>query len=335
VKKLIFHSLIFSVLTFSSLYGFQYFLDKENRKIDSDTYKEWNDCYSSKINADVLVMGASRACYHISPFIVDSVLGINSYNLGMVGWTFLMQNCRLKVYLQHNVLPKTIVHSVDVLILEKRPDLYKGEQFAPYLYDTLIQRYTQGYKGSFNNFHYYFPMYKYNYALKGIIAPMLNYTGIKKSRAVKYKGYEGLDETWDDSFDNFVANNPNGIKRVIDNETLKEFVEYIKFCKANNINLIFVYAPEYFEAQKITKNRAEIVQLYKNFASNYNLTFIDYSNDSICLDKNYFVNSQHLNKKGAELFSTQLAIDLKGILKNYKQLSEKIGDTDSLNMREF
>ncbi len=53
--------------------------------------------------------------------------------------------------------------------------------------------------------------------------------------------------------------------------------------------------------------------MYLNLASKYNVPILDYTHDSICYDTAYFYNAQHLNRKGAEKFSLQLAHDLKAI----------------------
>jgi hypothetical protein len=315
VKKFILNISVFSIVTLITFYFLQVTLDRENKKNPSDTFSEWNDCYNSNINADVLVMGSSRAWVQISPKILDSTLSVNSYNLGIDGWNFLMQHCRFKVYLEHNIVPKNIIHCVDVYILDKRNDLYNAEQFVPFLNDTLIRQYTQGYKGSFNNLHYSFPLYKYNNSLKSIITPLLNLAGVKKSHSNKYKGYQGMEKDWDNSFEKFKENNPNGVVQKIDNETIREFEDYLKFCKQKDINLTLVYTPEYIEGQKMTQNRNDIIKIYEQYAAQYDFLFLNYSDDSLCLDKSLFYNSQHLNKKGAELFSAKLAQDLAGKIK--------------------
>jgi lysophospholipase L1-like esterase len=60
--------------------------------------------------------------------------------------------------------------------------------------------------------------------------------------------------------------------------------------------------------------------LYRKYADDYQIPFFDYSNDSLCLNKELFYNTTHLNKKGADLFSKKLASDLRtgDILKVYK-----------------
>ena len=72
-----------------------------------------------------------------------------------------------------------------------------------------------------------------------------------------------------------------------------------------------VYTPVHIDGQKFVTNRDELIETYNNYSSKYSIRFYDYSKDSICLDRSYFYNSTHLNKKGSEIFSKKLANDLK------------------------
>jgi hypothetical protein len=72
-----------------------------------------------------------------------------------------------------------------------------------------------------------------------------------------------------------------------------------------------VCAPEYIEGQIFTKNRGEVISLYTKYSHKYNIPFYDYSTDAISYQKKYFYNTNHLNKMGAELFTTKLIDTLK------------------------
>ena len=89
------------------------------------------------------------------------------------------------------------------------------------------------------------------------------------------------------------------------------FENFIKECKQNQIELIFVYTPEYIEGQKLFSNRTELMDFYKSISNHYSIPFYDYSADSLCYQKKYFYNASHLNQQGAEIFSRKLASDLK------------------------
>jgi hypothetical protein len=304
MKKLIYSILLFGFITLLLNSLLQTILDRANRKIPSG----WNNCYQSDINTDVLILGSSRAFVHISPQIIDTVLKVQSYNLGKDGSGFLIQNCRFKTYLRNNKLPRNIIHSLDDRTLCEVSVLFNSKEYIPYLEDTLVRKYISGYEGSFNKWHYSIPLYKYNNALPSLIKPLQLMVGFK-AQDKRYKGYLPKDLT---GHPNKV---PNWRNTKIDVKAVKEFEAYLTFCKKENINLILVYTPEYIEGQKVTTNRNEIFNMYRQYATTYNLSFLDYSNDSLSYDKSLFYDFIHLNKKGSELFTTKLAHDLKQQLK--------------------
>lgn len=88
------------------------------------------------------------------------------------------------------------------------------------------------------------------------------------------------------------------------------FEDYCSFVKSNNINICFVYAPTYIEATKKITNLQEMYSTYKSIANKYNIPILDYNYHLISLDSTNFYNATHLNKKGSELFSKQLSLDL-------------------------
>jgi hypothetical protein len=311
VKKI---SVLFLLLLIS-LYALAYMVDTGLRKSRNEYFASWNDLYNSKINADMLIMGSSRASFHISPKILDSTLSLNSYNLGLSAWHFDMQFSRFKMYLQHNRKPKYIIHNVDVYGFSKRADVADYQQFLPFLQDTILQKTIRGHKGDFDTYQQNIPLLKYKNDSELIFEGILNYFNFKNlyDTTTKYKGYQGNDYEWNKDFESFKKRFPKGAKYKFDKEVKQQFEEYLSFCQHENIKVVLVYAPEYFEVQKYYKNKNELIDLCQKSAQKYGCHFLNYSNNSICFDRQYFYNSQHLNRRGAELFSLDLSNKVKKI----------------------
>jgi len=292
------------------LYGLNFMVDAGLKKSRHRLYSEWNDIYSGKTDASLLIMGSSRAWVHYSPVVLDDILKTKSYNIGMNGWGFSMQYARLKILLRHNPKPKYIIQNLETSLLQRRENLYEYQQFLPYLNDPIIRSASKGYKGEFSLTQYYLPLFKYNgnWDLAGI--GLLNYFGFQTNQTSKYKGYEGQELEWDGSYDKFKLAYPNGLIEKIDADAERDFEEYLNYCKENGIKVFLVYSPEYFEVQDFTINRKDVMAMFQSYAKKYDIPLLDYSNHPICFDKSYFYNSQHLNKKGSELFSKILAQDL-------------------------
>ncbi len=315
-KRDLYKIILFLMIPVPVLFLGNYIIDKGLQKSKSQYFDVWNEIRSGGINADVLVMGSSRAWVHISPAILDSSLHLSSYNLGLDNWSFLMQHCRLKVFLEHNPKPRLIVHSLDYLMFEKNKELYGDIQFLPYMEDETIYEATEGYMGSFNMLQRFVPMYKYRNNGDLMIEGIASFLGFQVNKSHKYKGYEGMVKNWDSTFADFVHENPKGYKVQLDSVIIKDFERYLQYCNDNKIPVILTYTPEYYRAQQITTNRQEEFALYHYFAKKYGCVLLDYSQDSLCYNTDYFYNSQHLNKEGSEIFSRKLARDLQPYLTN-------------------
>ncbi len=269
----------------------------------------WNDIYNSDANCDFAIYGSSRAWVQIDPEIIgDSLKGI-AYNFGVDGHNFQLEYLRHLELLRKNKKPKAIIFSVDIFTLQKRKDLYQLEQFLPFmLWNKNIKKYTSSYKG-FTSTDYYVPLLRYagKYEALNTCIKLL----IKGRTAEKYRnhGYRPENSKWNDDLAEAKRQQEHYIVN-FDTASIHLFEQFIQECKADNISLILVYAPEYIEGQTYISNRSDVINLYRSFSEKFNLPFYDYSNDSICLDKNLFYNSMHLNKTGAERFSSKLAHDI-------------------------
>src|SRR5690606_7084295 len=104
-------------------------VDKGLQKTEAENYAEWNAIKDGGINADLLILGSSRAWVHVAPFILDTALHLNSFNLGLDGHHFETQVARYDFYKEFNRRPQYIVHCIDLQMLTRRKELYMVEQF--------------------------------------------------------------------------------------------------------------------------------------------------------------------------------------------------------------
>lgn len=260
-------------------------------------YVVWNDIVHNNINADLIILGNSRAWCQYSPQILDSVLGTTSYNIGIDGSCFNRQLARYELY-RHYIpnAPKYIIQNVEFFTLG-HTEGYEREQFMPYLiYPYFRERICQIEPFSFGEL--YIPMYRY-------------YVNNVYDEYTKYdfpvvKGYLGEDNKWDGS----KLNETEPYIQEVDTNSLKMFIDYIEGLQEENIKLILVFAPIYKDGLSKVLDLEEIHGLYYDLANKYNLPILDYANCWLSQDTTYFYNATHLNKQGAELFSTKLAHDI-------------------------
>lgn len=70
-------------------------------------------------------------------------------------------------------------------------------------------------------------------------------------------------------------------------------------------------SPMYYGAKEKCTQLELMYTTYKRLSQKYNIPLLDYTFSEISKDTTNFYNATHLNKKGSELFSKELANDLK------------------------
>lgn len=272
-------------------------------------YPVWNDIYSGQVNSKIVIYGSSKAWTGINPQVIEDSLGLSCYNLGIDGHNFRMEYLRHLEYLENNPQPEIILMSVDVLSLYTRVDLYNYEQFLPYIYRKNVREYTSGYQG-FTRFDYLLPLARYIGESEAVTVAFENLLSLGNTSTERVKGFKANDYQWTDEFakakammDTYHVN--------LDPESIRLFDVFLADCQERGIDVVLVLTPDYIEGQEFIDNRAEVVQYYRDFSARYDIPFLDYSSDPICLEKGYFYNSSHMNKKGTEVFEKMFIADLK------------------------
>lgn len=272
-----------------------------------------NAIYEKKAACQLAVYGSSRAWVQIDPDILEDSLQLTAYNFGMDGHNFWLQYFRHSELVKYNGRPEVIVLSVDVFSLEKRKDLYKPEQFLPWmLWNDDIRKFTCSYKG-FNTADYYIPLIRYagrTGALNDCIKTV--FKGNSKT-PYRHNGFAAFDREWNDDLAKAMKSASHYTVR-LDSSSIALMKRFILECSQNKTELIFICTPQYAAGQEYISNRTEVMNLFRDMALENNIPFLDYSADELCNHQELFYNSNHLNKKGSAIFSSKLAHDLKAVL---------------------
>jgi hypothetical protein len=312
MKLFLIKTALFAGLLIAAGFAMDFMITAGLKKSGYGEYQTWNDIFSSKINADVIITGSSRAWVHISPEILDSVLHVNSYNLGFNGQPFSTQYVRYKVFEKYNKKPRLIIQGGDNTTLYRQKEAYEREYFLPYAHEDLIKPELKNMRG-FTECDLFFPSVRYHTECDIIRLGVVEFLNIYHFPGERYKGYWGDDQRkWDGTRfekillgDSLVAHAEPEIVQLCDS--------FLNDCKEQGIQVILVFTPQYFKATEFTKNKEDVLDIYRSFSKKYDIPFLDYSKDSLCYDTTYFYNAMHLNKKGAELFSLKLANDIKAL----------------------
>lgn len=293
-KILIFGTILFFVLIVAD-YCYSALIKASNdREVES-----WRDVIDGNIKSDIIFLGNSRTWLHIDPHILDSVLCIDSYNLGIDGGRINRQVQKYEIFRERNTKPKVIVQNIDVWSLEYRVG-YELEQFFPFFWDKEFKKMFI-HSEPFTFAEKYFPFYRYH--------------GIRPKDYLHslphalYKGYQGRNIKWNGE----MYMQQDSIEFFVNDTTFCIFDSYLSKAKKENISLIFVYAPLYHGTKQKISNIDEMYQTYQGIADKYGIPILDYSDMWICYDTTYFYNAMHLNRTGAEIFSDSLANDIKSL----------------------
>ena len=315
MKEFLIKIIVFSAILAIGVFTLDYCVTEGLKKTGQEDIKTWNDIFDSRINSDVIILGSSRAKRHYDTKILDTLLSVNSYNMGINGYPFSMSDVQFRIYEKYNKIPKLIIINTDMFFLFRKNEAFNRYQFLPYTNEPLLKKELENIDG-FSEYDFYIIGLKYCGEYPAIFLGLSEFFKIRHFHPETEKGYKGENLKW----------NGNSLKQVligdsitvnVNPEIVQLFDEFLNYCIKNNIKVAMVYSPEYYKITEFTKNRGEVLNIYHSFSQKYNIPFLDYSTDSLCYDTTYFYNAMHLNKAGAEIFSAELAhdIDSLGILK--------------------
>jgi hypothetical protein len=307
-RRFLVRSIVFCLIAAGIGAALQFLLVLGLRRYSTSSWGACNRLIRGEINAAVLVCGSSRALVHYDPAIISQQVGRPVFNIGRTGTSPDFQLAYLKTYLEHNRAPAAIIVNIDRTCFTTTKQVYVPRQYIPYLNETNLYFKLVALEPKFSRMR--------TVPLLGIVEERLTLTAVAgllgmTGKEDEFDGYEPKDLLWTGEFEKFKAAHPTGEVVPVEDEGIKTFQEFLECCLCTKAKVLLVYSPEYYEAHALTQNRAEIMHHVREIAGAYRVEFWDYSDDPICRDKSLFYNSQHMNRRGATLFSQELAQRLK------------------------
>jgi hypothetical protein len=119
--------------------------------------------YGLSKDADVLILGSSRAQYQIMPSVLRDKLSMSAFNAGLKGHDFLYSVMFFDLWRRSHPMPRAIVLQVDIESLLDRPgELESAQLFSPYLDQSALVREVLYSADRFKRFEYWSRAYRYN-----------------------------------------------------------------------------------------------------------------------------------------------------------------------------
>lgn len=312
MKRFLIHMAIWMSFVFVVAIVLDVLISSGLRKTDIRKYSVWNDIYKGGINADLLVIGSSRAWCSYSTFILDSLLDCNSYNLGLDGHTFDAQLIRYNTYRRFNSKPSLVLVNTDFLstLSNSADPRYEREQFFPYIRDSRLINSVAKDK-HITWLERYLPLLRY-FGYRDDIENGIEAFGGKRvfSDGGMHKGYRGNDYIWDQaSLKNDTVRNVK-----IDWRIAAQLDSFVNDSFNEGVMTVFVKSPVYRPLLDHFTGIAQTDSIFDAIAEKHHIPVLDFYSSPIGLDSSFFYNPSHLNKKGSEVFTKELCKALLGIL---------------------
>lgn len=253
------------------------------------------------VHEDVLLMGTSRCNLHYVPSILSDTLGLSVYNGGI--------DASNNIYAHYLILNHILaIHRPKVICLEVMTSDFEEQ------------------KDPFNTVTFFAPYFGINEGADSIFRIASKYWEYRISHLYRYNAKAvsnllGLAINRHEGGDNGYIPSPqpshypdsllfSKTPETVDSLKLKYVQKFIHLCRENEIDLVFMVSPMY---TKIDDNHYDVL---KTIAIENEIPFLDYHKEGLYQDHpEYFKDPGHLWDRGARLYSSVFASDLKRILK--------------------
>lgn len=310
MKKLLTYLLVLLIVAIGLGWGWFELISKGLRNQNQDYFGKAKEVFRGNTPYDVVFFGSSRTWVQINPAISDSIMGLNTFNVGFDGIRITECAMYMDAWLRTHPAPKLAVLNIDFHQFDTDAPLFKPPQYLPWLkepgvYDQLAPKSSDlkwaGIFPFWGATHYtdYFRLM----GLKALRNPGKSnlYKGFGKGWGNEWA--PGADEKLDSSF----------VQPVTD-EGFALLESVVKLYSEKNVPLVLVYGPQYREMGKVVKNFEEIMNRVQGLARKYQIEFMRYDDMEICNSKTYFYNPTHLTIDGANIYTRKLSADLRSYL---------------------
>jgi hypothetical protein len=312
IKKILLYFFVF----LSFLYLYREILYVGIRKNEYGIFRKFNEIFlCNKQSYDLLFLGSSRSEMHFNPKIIEEKTKLNSYNLGVSGATPRISNALFNAYLENNKSPKYIILNVDYFWLNTDEDILNYfPRYFPYLGNQTLSRELNKIDNRFNSF-YYNPFYSIPYTQATYFSASLHgWLGIiGKYDSLSYKGFQTSELIKNDT-----TELPEPIISFISKKNKNDLSKLISFIKSRKIKLILVTSPIFGNGNFQVKNKKKLINEIEEIAYQYQIPYFNFTDSLNYNDLNLYSDYTHLNRFGANMFTTSISVILEKIIKKNK-----------------
>jgi len=297
MKRFILHSIFFATLLLVILSAFVYPLtlhfEKQAYQSARSPYCNLNRIDSLQdINADILIMGNSRAGGHYNDSLLTVLTGKKCLNIAMAGFPFNFQYHLMYIpYISQNTLPETIILDISPWAFFDYVMPKCSIEMMPYVHKPYFQFLRD-------------------------ISPDLNW--FDRFRLVKYAGRigkvvkelenlkvhpEDLPQTYRKDY--VRRNQP----LECDTSIVRLFSHFVDECTQNNTRLVLICSPIHHDDGQCFYDMNGFWRIIHDATKGKNVEVYNYV-DVYGSDTSYFMDAMHLNCYGRDQFTTFISKDI-------------------------
>jgi len=298
MKRFIANLLLFAILFF--IYDKAFIFFKEY-SADKEIDKRLELVLQGKMNKEIIVLGSSRGANAVIAGDLQKILGKSTYNLSYPASDVEFHEFLLRTLVKFNKPPKTLLLVVDdpFQLLPTNTQVFRYERLYPLVkYDHINQELID--KGQKN------ALLSKLFVLHRINKTNLNLRQKYFTPEATVLACGSMPISFQKSGRKWFYEKTDGVYPIADETSAKveAFNKIISICENTGIKLILITVPNFRESNP------SFVERMKTLV-NERGSLYEFKYNSIYLDSNYFYDESHLNNKGAEIFTDELATYLK------------------------
>ncbi len=295
---------VFFLLLFFILIMMNYWMDYE----PNPHYPlQYDEVFHPKVNADLVILGASQATHGINPKYLESDhLKVFNFALDGAPPSFYLKWYR-RIFSRYYRKPTYAIYAVNWVMFN---DVFTPRQIEHDSKYFPFKLFVEQLRDSKSVQTLLFNRFAFSKERKKVLYLLFNKKRGRYSREKYYNGFIPFKEKT--KFRKAEDMNPE-----VNPVQLEAFVQLLNDLERDGTKVIFVHIPGYLygrQTEPVLKN----VQLLKGIAEKRGIPFLDYETErisSINTDPDLFADWTHMSEKGSEVFSKLLRQDLEGLLK--------------------
>lgn len=268
-----------------------------------------------RCEADILILGNSRAQHHYDPSIVSDSTGLSSYNAGLDGGhSILLPYAQILAVFKRYTPKLVLIEFSEYAMAAKEEDHDKLSVLLPYYRTHPELRPLILTRGQWERIKLLSHIYPFNSQIVNIVR--FN-TQMDAGRRWERDGFIPIREK---VLNGVTARIPTEFDEpkqdAIDPDKLKALEYIIRICEQRQVALIFINSPIYQLASQKVKKQTRSSRVVDSLFARTKVAYFDCSQSlTICHTDTLFADRLHLNENGSRAFSRVVARIVKTKLK--------------------